>query len=69
MSHLKGSKDLVPTLEADNLDMIKWFVDLLFAVHNDIRGHTGGAMTLGKGAVTTSYKTSGGIVEFLGNSN
>jgi hypothetical protein len=38
-------------LEADNLHVIKWWVDSSFAVHPDMRSHTGGAMTLGKGVV------------------
>ena len=29
---------------------MKWFVDCSFAVHNDMKGHTGGGMTLGKGS-------------------
>ena len=29
--------------------MLRWFVDASFAVHPDMRGHTGGAMTMGQG--------------------
>jgi len=43
------------TLEADNLQIIKWWVDALFGVHQDMRSHTGGAMSLGRGAI---YSTS-----------
>ena len=40
------------TLEADDiLSVIKWYVDASFAVHPDMKSHTGGAMTLGKGVV------------------
>ena len=35
--------------------MSKWWIDASFAVHPDMRSHTGGAMTLGKGAI---YGTS-----------
>ena len=28
---------------------IKWCVDAVFAVHKDMRGHTGGFMTMGAG--------------------
>ena len=43
------------TLEADEVNIIKWWVDAPFAVHPDIKSHTGGVMTLGKGAI---YDTS-----------
>ena len=35
--------------------IVKWWVDASFAVHPDMKSHTGGVMTLGKGAV---YATS-----------
>jgi hypothetical protein len=53
--YLRETKGLCLTLEADNLQVIKWWVDASFAVHPDMRSHTGGAMSLGKGAV---YSTS-----------
>ena len=37
--------------EADNLQTLKWYLDAEFAVHADMRGHTGGMLTLGEGAV------------------
>ena len=51
MRHLKGMQDMVLTLEADNLNMMRWFVDGSHAVHPDCRGHTGAGLTLGKGIV------------------
>ena len=39
------------TLEADNLQMIKWWVDASFAVHANMRSHTGATMSLGKGSI------------------
>ena len=51
MGYLTRTKELVLTLEADKIDFLKWFVDCSFAVHQDMRGHTGGGLTLGKGAV------------------
>ena len=55
MQYLRGTRKLVLTLEADNLQVIKWWVDASFAVHPDMRSHTGAVMSLGKGAV---YSTS-----------
>jgi hypothetical protein len=48
--YLRGSKDIVLTLEADGTGAIQWWVDALFAVHSDMRSHTGITMTLGKGS-------------------
>ena len=52
IKYLRGSKGLVLTLEAGaGLNMAHWYVDGAFAVHRDMRSHTGVTMTLGKGAV------------------
>ncbi len=37
-------------LSADDLHVIKWYVDAAFAVHPDFKSHTGGSVTLGTGA-------------------
>ena len=39
------------TLEADNLQVIKWWIDGAFAKHPDMRSHTGGMLSLGKWAI------------------
>ena len=36
-------------IQAQYLDQNHWFIDGAFAVHEDMRGHTGGYMTFGKG--------------------
>ena len=51
MKYLNGTKEKVLTLKADNMRVIKWFVDASFAVHADFKSHTGAVMTLGGGAV------------------
>jgi hypothetical protein len=33
--------------------LCKWYPDAAFAVHNDMKSHTGAILTLGKGAVNT----------------
>ena len=53
--YLRHTKELCLTLEADNLQIVKWWVDASFAVHPDMRSHTGGVLSLGKGAI---YSTS-----------
>jgi hypothetical protein len=51
IQYLRGSKDLYLTLEADDGVAVKWWIDASFAVHPDMRSHTGGTMSLGKGSV------------------
>jgi hypothetical protein len=48
---LNGTKDDVLTLSAENLNVIKWYVDASFAVHPDFKSHTGAVMTYGQGAI------------------
>jgi hypothetical protein len=55
MKYLRGTVEMPLTLEADDTRIVKWWVDASFAVHPDMKSHTGGAMTLGKGVV---YGTS-----------
>ncbi len=36
-------------LGANRTGVLSWYVDTSFAMHPDMRGHTGGAMTMGRG--------------------
>jgi hypothetical protein len=51
MKYLNGTKNEYVTLSADDLRLVKWYVDASFAVHPDFKSHTGAMMTLGKGAM------------------
>ena len=45
------------TLESDESGTLHWWVDAAFAVHHNMQSHTGGMLSLGKGAVfSTSTK-------------
>jgi hypothetical protein len=56
MQYLRDTNDLYLTLEADNLHIVKWWVDGSFTVHPDMKSHTGATMSLStKGYV---YSTS-----------
>jgi hypothetical protein len=55
MAYLRGTIGLVLTLEADDLHIIKWWVDTSFAVHPDMKSHTSATMSMGKGSI---YATS-----------
>jgi hypothetical protein len=41
--------DLPLILGADGTGIINWYVDASFAAHANMRGHTGGALTMGRG--------------------
>ena len=48
--YLRGTAGLPLTLEGDPCGKIQWWVDASFAVHPDMKSHTGAIMTLGQGA-------------------
>jgi hypothetical protein len=56
IKYLCNTVDLVLRLSADNLNIVKWWVDASYGVHHDMRSHTGGAMSLGTGAVYSTSK-------------
>ena len=57
MRYLNGTQKDVLCLSADDLHIIKWWVDASFAVHPDFRSHTGMAMSFGRGsAINNSQK-------------
>jgi len=51
MNFIWRTKDEVITLECKNNEIITWYVDAAFAVHDDMKSHTGAVMTLGMGSV------------------
>jgi hypothetical protein len=53
MKFLRQTADDKLVLEADGTNRMRWHVDASFAVHPDMRSHTGATMTLGKGAITS----------------
>ena len=55
MKYLNGTVDKVLTLGADNSHTIMWWIDASYAVHPDMKSHSGGTMSMGNGSV---YSTS-----------
>jgi hypothetical protein len=55
MKYLQGTLNMPLTLEADDSHIMQWWIDALFGVHPDMKSHTGGVMSLGKGG---AYGTS-----------
>ena len=49
MQYIRETLYLPLTLSADGSGILKWWVDGSFAVHPDMRGHTGGGLSLGRG--------------------
>jgi hypothetical protein len=55
MRYLQGTVQEPLTLKADNINIIRWWVNASYAVYPNMKSHTGGIMTLGKG---TTYGMS-----------
>ena len=49
MNYIQGTIDLPLIFSIDNSGNIKWYIDAAFAVHKDMRSHTGGFMNMGTG--------------------
>ncbi len=49
VEYLQSMVDLPLTLGATSSGVLHWYVDTAFAVHPNMRGHSGGALTLGLG--------------------
>jgi hypothetical protein len=51
LEYLRGTLDEFLTLGADNLGNMRRWVDTSYAVHKDMKSHTGGFVSFGRGAV------------------
>jgi len=61
MNFLKNTRDDIINLEADNSQELKWYVDVAFTVHPDMKSHTGAVFILCKGAIisdSTKHKSN-----------
>ena len=57
IQYLKSTRDLPLVLGASNTGVLHWHVDVSFATHQNMRGHTGGSLSMGTGcAVATLTK-------------
>jgi hypothetical protein len=55
MRYLRATRLMPLVLEADGTNIIKWWADASYAVHPNMRSHTGGALSMGGGVI---YGTS-----------
>jgi hypothetical protein len=51
---IRATKDDFLKLSADSLHNVIWWVDASYAVHPDMKNHTGGAISLNRGVI---YRT------------
>ena len=51
IQYLRSTKGLVLTLWANDNGIVRWWIDASYAVHNDMKGHTGATLSLGKGGI------------------
>ena len=56
LSFLQNTIDEVLTLEADDDQIIRWYVDASYALHEDMRSHTGACVSLGNGMISSYSK-------------
>ena len=57
MEYLRADRDRPLVLGGDNNGLLMWYVDASFAVHPNMRSHTGGGLTMGRGfPITVSTK-------------
>ena len=54
VKYLWATRDMTLTLGLQNDGVMTWLVDASYAVHNDMKGHTGGTMSLGHGSIYSS---------------
>ena len=51
LRYLRSTKSLCLTIEASNILNPKWWANAAFAVHPDMKSHTGGILMMGRGAL------------------
>lgn len=56
LCYLHHTKHIAMTLSVDDLCVVKTWVDAAFAVHDDMKSHTGGYISMGKGTLYASSK-------------
>ncbi len=49
MRYIRGTRKMPLILSADGTHILKWWVDASFAVHPNMRGHSGGGLSMGRG--------------------
>jgi hypothetical protein len=61
MRYLQAHLGIKLTLSADGSGVVQWWVDAAYGVHHDMKSHTGGTLSMGKGSVY-SYSSAQKLV-------
>jgi hypothetical protein len=57
MKYLHSKQEIMLKLRIDNLNVVKWFIDASFAIHMDMKSHTGGMVTMETGHYTQHQRS------------
>ena len=57
LQFIRATKEDYLTLSAASLHNVRWWVDASYAVHPDMKSHTGGALSLGTGVIYGTSKS------------
>ena len=70
MKYLRGTRTLPLILSANGTGILKWWVDAAFTVHPNMRGHSGGGLSLGRGfPIVSSTKQKLNTLKLYGIGN
>ncbi|EJK60825.1 hypothetical protein THAOC_18763, partial [Thalassiosira oceanica] len=53
LQYLKGTRHMKLTISVDSLNILNWWVDASYNIHEDCKGHTGLILSMGKGGVAS----------------
>lgn len=54
LGYLNGTKNMRTILRSDGLNTLRTYLDVSYAIHVDMKGHTGDLVSLGKGTIHTN---------------
>ena len=49
LKYIQETRDANLTLKINNMTMAAWYAEAALVVHEEMRSHTGGVLTMGKG--------------------
>ena len=49
LAYLKGTIDISRVIGENGLEILQTWVDVSYAIHQNMKGHTGGVMSMGRG--------------------
>ncbi len=53
LKYLKGTVEMRLNLSVENVGVTKWYIDAAHAMHDNCKSHSGAALTLGRGMITS----------------